>query len=129
VAWANGRLYVADQPAGTVKIYDITGKYLGQSNKLEPGSPVHLVVHNGSLYVSGGDHIYTAVLPNSPDKFVLNSINSVKVKNSCGMAFGNSGNFYVASRTGRTILKFDSDFNPVKFRCDLPDDPEFLLHV
>ena len=129
VAWANGRLYVADQPAGTVKIYDITGKYLGQSNTLEPGSPVHLVVHNGSLYVSGGNHIYTAMLPNSPDKFVLKAINSVKVKNSCGMAFGNSGNFYVASRTGRTILKFDSDFNPVKFRCDLPDDPEFLLHV
>jgi len=41
VAWANGRLYVADQPAGTVKVYDISGKYLGQSNKLEAGSPVH----------------------------------------------------------------------------------------
>src|SRR5207248_1953383 len=70
--------------------------YLGQSNKLEPGSPVHLVVHNSSLYVSGGDHIYTALLSSSPDKFVLKAINSVKVKNSCGMAFGNSGNFYVA---------------------------------
>jgi hypothetical protein len=45
------------------------------------------------------------------------------------MAFGNSGNFYVASRTERTILKFDPDFKPVKFHCDLPDDPEFLLHV
>jgi hypothetical protein len=129
VAWANGRLYVADQPAGIVKIYDITGKYLGQSNTLEPGSPVHLLVHNGSLYVSGGDHVFTAKLASSPDEFVLNDIKSVKVKNSCGMAFGNSGNFYVASRTGRTILKFDSDFNPMKFQCDLPDDPEFLLHV
>ncbi len=129
LAWANGRLYVADQPAGTVKIYDITGKYLGQSNKLEPGSPVHLVVHNGSLYVSGGDHVYTAVLPSSPDKLVLKVINTVKVKNSGGMAFGNSGNFYVASRTQRRILKFDSDFQPMKFHCDLPDDPEFLLHV
>jgi len=81
------------------------------------------------LYVSGGDHVFSAMLPSSPDKFVLRAIDTVKVKNSCGMAFGNSGNFYVASRTERTILKFDPDFNPVKFRCDLPDDPEFLLHV
>ena len=110
-------------------MYDITGKYLGQSNKLEAGSPVHLVVHNGSLYVSGGDHVYTARLPNSPGKFVLQAINTVRVKNSGGMAFGNSGNFYVASRTNRSILKFDSDFQPMKFDCDLPDDPEFLLHV
>jgi hypothetical protein len=129
LAWANGRLYVADQPAGTVKVYDITGKYLGQSNKLELGSPVHLVVHSGRLYVSGGNQVFTAALPSSPDKFVLKAIDNVKVKNSGGMAFGNSGNFYVASRTERTILKFDPDFNPVRFHCDLPDDPEFLLHV
>jgi hypothetical protein len=129
LAWANGRLYVADQPAGTVKIYDITGKYLGQSNKLEAGSPVHVIVHGGRLYVTGGDHVFTTMLPSSPDKFVLRAIDTVKVKNSCGMAFGNSGNFYVASRTERTILKFDPDFKPVKFHCDLPDDPEFLLHV
>ncbi len=129
VAWANGRLYVADQPAGTVKIYDITGKYLGQSNELEAGSPVHLVAHNGSLYVSGGNHVYTARLPSSPDKFVLKTIESVKVKNSCGMAFGSSGNFYVASRTERIVVKFDGDFKPVKVHCELPDDPEFLLHV
>jgi hypothetical protein len=127
VAWANGRLYVADQPAGTVKIYDITGKYLGQSNQLEPGSPVHLVAHRGSLYVSGGNYVYAAMLPSSPNDFELKAV--VKVKNSCGMAFGNSGNFYVASRTDRNILKFDSDFKPVKFGCELPDDPEFLLHV
>jgi len=129
VAWANGRLYVADQPAGTVKIYDVTGKYLAESNKLEAGSPVHLVVHDGKLYVSGGDHIYTASLADAPDKFALTEIKNLKIKNSGGMAFGKSGNFYVASRTDKTIQKFDSNFKPVKFRCQLPDDPEFLLHV
>ena len=60
---------------------------------------------------------------------MLRAIDTVKVKNSCGMPFGNSGNFYVASRTERTILKFDRDFKPVEFHCDLPDDPECLLHV
>jgi hypothetical protein len=129
VAWANGRLYVADQPAGTVKVYDITGKYLGQSNELEAGSPVHLVVHHDTLYVSGGNHVFAGSLPTFPDKFMLRPIDSVKVKNSCGMTFGDSGNFYVASRTERTILKFDADFKPMKFHCQLPDDPEFLLHV
>ncbi len=129
VVWANGRLYVADQPARTVKVYDITGKYLGQSNELEAGSPVHLMVHNGSLYVSGGDQVFTTRLPSSPGNFVLRAINGVKVKNACGMTFGNSGNFYVASRTERTIWKFDPNFKPMKFHCVLPDDPEFLLHV
>jgi hypothetical protein len=45
------------------------------------------------------------------------------------MAFSNSGNFYVASRTENVILKFDSNFRPLKFRCELPDNPEFLLHL
>ena len=129
VVWTNGRLYVADQPARTVKIYDITGKYLGQSNELESGSPVHLVVHNGSLYVSGGDQIYTAKIPSTPSKLELAPIDSVKVKNSSGMAFGKQGNFYVASRTGKTIQKFDPNFKPMKFQCKLQDSPEFLFHV
>jgi hypothetical protein len=127
VVWASGHLFVVDQPAGTVKIYDITGKYMGQSNVVE--SPVHVVVHNGSLYVSGGDEVLTAKIPSPPGNFVLSAIKSVKVKNGSGMAFSNSGNFYVASRTENVILKFDPNFNPMKFRCDLPDNPEFLLHV
>ena len=51
------------------------------------------------------------------------------MKNSSGMAFSNSGHFYVASRTENTILGFDTDFRPMKFHCALPDNPEFLLHV
>jgi hypothetical protein len=127
VVWASGHLYVVDQPAGTVKIYDITGKYMGQSNVVE--SPVHVVVHNGSLYVSGGDQVLTAKIPSPPGDFILSPIKSVKVKNGSGMVFSNSGNFYVASRTERTISKFDSNFSPLKFRCKLNDDPEFLLHL
>ena len=129
VAWLNGRLYVADQPDCTVKVYDITGKYVGSSNKLEAGCPVHIVIRNGKIYVSGGDHVLTATLPDAPGDFVLKALKGVKVKNSGGMAFGNAGNFYVASRTEKTILKFDPEFKPLKFNCELPDDPEFLLHV
>jgi hypothetical protein len=92
-------------------------------------SPVHLVAWNGSLYVSGGNQVLTAKLPNPPGNFTLSPIATVKVKNGCGMAFTNSGHFYIASRTENVVLKFDSDFKPMKFDCKLPDNPEFLLHV
>jgi hypothetical protein len=45
------------------------------------------------------------------------------------MAFSSSGNLYVASRTENKILKFGPDFKPLPFACELPDNPEFLLHV
>lgn len=127
VLWGNNALYVVDQPACTVKVYDPAGKFLGQSNQVE--SPVHLLVHDGSLYVSGGDEVFTAKLPSPPGNFTLSAIKGLKVKNGCGMAFTDSGHLYVASRTENVILKFDPDFNPVKFHCELPDNPEFLLHV
>jgi len=127
VVWANNALYVADQPACRIKVYDKNGRFLGQSNGVE--SPVHLVFWKGRLYVSGGNEVLTAKLPNPPGDFTLAAINGVKVKNGCGMAFSDSGHFYVASRTENIILKFDSDFKPMKFDCNLPDNPEFLLHV
>jgi len=127
VAWANGALYVADQPAGRIKVYDKKGKFLGQSNGVE--SPTHLVVWNGNLYVSGGNEVWTGQLPNPPGNFSLAPIKGLKVKNSSGMAFTNGGHFYVASRSENCIFKFDSAFNSVKFDCELPDNPEFLLHL
>ena len=127
VLWSNGALYVADQPACRVKIYDGAGRFLGQSNSVE--SPVHLVAWKGNLYVSGGDEVLTAKLPNPPGNFTLTAIKGVNVKNGCGMAFSDSGHFYVASRTQNIILKFDSDFEPMNFHCELPDNPEFLLHI
>ncbi|HME56731.1 MAG TPA: hypothetical protein VKF63_00215 [Terracidiphilus sp.] len=127
VVWANNALYVADEPAGRVKVYDKDGKFLGQSNGLQ--SPVHLVVWKGSLYVSAGDAVLTAQLPSFPGDFTLSPIEGVKVKNACGMAFTKSGRLYIASRSENNILKFDSDFKLMKFECKLADNPEFLLHV
>ena len=126
IVWANNALYVADEPAGRVKIYDRNGMFLGQSNQVE--TPVHLVVWKGNLYVSGANEVLTARLPSPPRDFVLSAIKSVKVKNTSGMAFSDTGHFYVASRTDQLILKFDADFRPMKFECKLPDDPEFLMH-
>jgi hypothetical protein len=127
VVWANNALYVADEPAGRVKVYDKNGTFLCQSNGME--SPVHMVVWKDSLYVSAGNAVLTAKLPSSPGDFTLSPIEGVKVKKACGMAFTKSGHFYIASRSENSILKFDSDFKPMKFECKLADNPEFLLHV
>jgi hypothetical protein len=126
VVWAKNALYVADEPACRVKVYDKNGKFLGQSNKVK--SPVHLLVWKGRLHVSGGNEVLTAKLPNPPGNFTLSPIKGVKVKNGCGMAF-TKRHFYIASRTENVILKFDSDFKPMEFQCELTDNPEFLLHV
>jgi len=126
VVWANNALYVVDQPAGRVKVYDVAGKFLGQSNQVE--TPVHVVVHDGSLYVTGANEVLTAKLSSPQGNFTLSPIRELRIKNSGGMAFSN-GHFYLASRTENLILKFDSAFHPVKFASGLPDNPEFLLHV
>jgi hypothetical protein len=127
LVWAGGHLYVVDQPASRIKVYDITGKFTGQSNVVD--RPVHLLVRNHVLYVSGGNDVYSAQLPDKPGDFMLTEIKSIKVKNGSGMAFGNAGNFYLASRTENVIHKFDTAFKPMKFNCEVPENPEFLLHV
>jgi len=127
VVWAGNALYVADQPACRVKVYDKNGKFLGQSNGIE--SPVHLVPWKGKLYVSSENQVFAGEIPQVPGDFNLSPIKAIKVKDASGMAFSNSGDLYVASRSEKTILKFDSNFKPMNFDCKLTDAPEFLLHV
>jgi len=128
VVWVNRALYVVDEPASRVKLYSGAGKFLGESNEID--QPVHLAVHHGSLFVSGGNRVFTAKLSNPPGNFRLAAIAGLRVKNGGGMAFSKKGRLYIASRTERKILKFDSDFRPLPFGChNLPDDPEFLLHL
>jgi hypothetical protein len=129
VLWAKNMLYVADEPAGRVKIYDANGKYLGQSNQVE--SPVHLATHQGKLYVSGGNHVLLAKLANAAGDFVLEPIPDLKVEKASGLAFTDSGHVYIARRKANEILKFDANdgYKPLKFECAPPDNPEFLLHV
>jgi hypothetical protein len=127
VEWTNNALYVVDQPAGRVKVYDQAGKLLGQSNQVE--TPVHLLAHGGNLYVSGANEVLTAKLSKPAGDFTLSAIPGLHIKNSCGMAMTGEGHFYVASRTDNVILKFDSAFKPMKFPCGLPDNPEFLFHA
>jgi hypothetical protein len=127
VLWTNGALYVVDQPAGRVKVYGHTGKLLGQSNVVE--SPVHLTAHEDSLYVTGGNEVLMAKLSKPAGDLSLTAIPGLRIKNGGGMTFSESGHVYIASRTENVIHKFDSNFKPMPFPCELPDNPEFLLHL
>lgn len=127
VLWTNGALYVVDQPAGKVKVYSRVGKLMGQSNEVE--TPVHLTAHKNTLYVSGGNEVFAAKLSKPAGDFRLTAIPGLRVKNGGGMAFSRSGHLYIASRTENVIYKFDSTFKTMDFPCELPDNPEFLLHL
>jgi DNA-binding beta-propeller fold protein YncE len=127
VLWVRGALYVVDQPAGRVKVYDANGKLVGQSNKVK--QPVHLHHHKGRLYVTGGNQVLTAKIPNKARDFILKPLSGLKMKNAGGLVFTGSGQLYVASRTGNVISKFDKKLAPMVFGSALPDNPEFLLHV
>lgn len=127
VLWTGGALYVVDQPAGRVKTYDRKGEFLGQSNRVD--SPVHLMLHNRTMYVSGGNEILIAGVPEPAGDFELTKMPGLKIQNGCGMAFSHSGNLYIASRTENEIRKYDTQLRPIEFECELPDNPEFLLSV
>jgi hypothetical protein len=127
VLWTNKALYVVDQPAGRIKVYDRNGKFLGQSNVVE--TPVHLVAFQQKLYVSGANHILCADISRPPGNLRLVPIPGLRIKNGGAMAFSKKGNLYIASRTQNKIFKFDPDFKPLPFLCKLTDNPEFLMHV
>jgi hypothetical protein len=127
VLWTNKALYVVDQPAGRIKVYDRNGKFLGQSNVVE--TPVHLAAFQQKLYVSGANHILRADISRPPGDLRLMPIPGLRIKNGGAMAFSKKGNLYIASRTQNKIFKFDPDFKPLPFLCKLTDNPEFLMHV
>lgn len=127
VLWAKGALYVADEPNGRVKAYDPHGKFLGQSEAMD--SPVHLMEYDGHLYVSGGKDIVRAKLARHGRNLHFVPAKGLDIKDASAMVFTGGGKLYAASRTEKKIRKFNADFKPMPFKGDLPDCPEFLLHL
>jgi hypothetical protein len=131
-----GHLYVADEPADAVKVYDVeTGKFCGQIAGDDLRAPVQLLLDAGVLYIgsSGNDRVVCFDLAQgapvgtvAPRTFVHG-----KVKHVSGMAFDAEGNFYAAERKKKRIRKFapDGGGDGVEFIGGLPDEPEFILYV
>jgi len=131
-------VYVADRAADCVRVYDArTGHHLrnlgSQTDKLD--RPIHLLFSPDGRHLligSGGtDSILRYDLEqNSTSVFI--EPKSAGLNGPAGMAFGDDGLLYVASRNSREILRYDGlDGRPRgnPFVKDLSDNPEFLMPV
>jgi DNA-binding beta-propeller fold protein YncE len=134
----NDFLYVADRAADCVRIYEArTGRYLrnvvSRSEQLD--KPIHLLPSPDNRYLligsGGNDSILRHDLrENSTSIFVESK--SGGLNGPAGMAFGDDGFLYVASRNTKKILRYSwTDGRPSDkpFIKDLADNPEFLMLV
>jgi hypothetical protein len=137
-----GHLYVADEPADAVKVYDVqTGEFRGQIAGGDLCAPVQLLLDAATsvLYIgsSGSDRVMCYDLTQGAPAGTVEPRTFIhgKVKHVSGMAFDAEGNFYAAERKKKRITKFppDGGGDGVEFigghSNPLPDEPEFILYV
>jgi hypothetical protein len=134
----NEFLYVADRAADCVRTYEArTGRYLRNlvsgSDRLD--KPIHLLHSPDGRYLfigSGGNDsiLRHDLIRNATSVFVASK--SGGLNGPAGMAFGDDGFLYVASRNTKEVLRYDSkDGRPSSnpFIENLADNPEFLMLV
>jgi hypothetical protein len=134
----NGDLYVADRAADCVRVYEAsTGHFLRNlvSGSDQLDRPIHLLLSPDDHYLfvgsGGNDSILRHDLSRKATSVFVAS-KSGGLNGPAGMAFGNDGFLYVASRNTREILRYDAkDGRPATnpFIKDLADNPEFLMLV
>ena len=134
----NDDLYVADRAADCVRIYEArTGRHLrnliSRTDQLD--KPIHLLLSPDARYLliesGGNDSILRHDLQQGSTSVFVES-KSGGLNGPAGMAFGDDGFFYVASRNSKEILRYGSvDGRPhgKPFIKDLADNPEFLMLV
>src|SRR5262249_28046077 len=94
-------VYVADEPGNSVKVYALdTGQLQSQITGNGLTAPVHLLLYQGSLYISSATSIFVYDLNGTTLSEFLSNLSS-----PAGMAFDSSGNFYFADRTDQIIYK------------------------
>jgi hypothetical protein len=134
----NGDLCVADRAADCVRLHEAqTGRFLrnlvSRSDQLD--KPIHLVLSPDSRYLligSGGNDSILRHDLNRNTTTVFVPSKSGGLNGPAGMAFGDDGFLYVASRNTREILRYDAnDGRPSgePFIRNLADNPEFLMLV
>jgi DNA-binding beta-propeller fold protein YncE len=134
----NGDLYIADRAADCVRVYQArTGHFLRDlvSRSDQVDKPIHLMLTPDGRYLfvgsGGNDSIVRHDLrQNSTSVFITPK--SGGLNGPAGMAFGDDGLLYVASRNTKEILRYDpKDGRPLSkpFIKDLGDNPEFLMLV
>ena len=133
--FARGFFYVADRDADCVRKYDPgTGAYLDAIKARDLiDKPIHLAVSGNTLYIGnrGNESVVKCDLRHEKVKPFIEP-KSGGLDNPSGLAFGDDGFFYVASRGSRQILRYRlSDGLPDErpFIDGLEDEPEFIEPV
>jgi len=134
----NGDLYVADRAADCVRAYEArTGHFLRNlvSRSDSVDKPIHLLLSPDGRYLfvgsGGNDSILRHDLVRNTTR-VFVPPQSGGLNGPAGMAFGDDGLLYVASRNTGEILRYDTqDGRPSSrpFIKDFADSPEFLTLV
>jgi hypothetical protein len=134
----NNEMFVADRAADCVRIYEArTGRHLRnlgpQNDQLD--RPIHLLLSPDGRYLligSGGkDSILRHDLREGSTNLFVEP-KSAGLDGPAGMAFGDDGFLYVASRNSKQILRYggiDGRAQGKPFINDLADNPEFLMLV
>jgi len=132
----SGYLYVADEPANAVKVYNgASGELKGQIQGKNLRAPVQLLVNANFLYISssGNDSVVSFDLAQGAPSGTVAPITFIdgKVKSISGLAFDSEGNFYAAERKTKKIRRFPQHGSGTgeDFIKSLPDEPEFILYV
>ncbi len=111
VALIGNVLVVVDEAASVVRLYEAgTGDYYGENTMDGDGtlhSPTHLLVVNGTVYVSSANQIYSGTVTTDEKTgiatLVLSLAFSLENVTISGMAVDPAGNFYFADRTGNAL--------------------------
>ena len=130
-----GRLYVADQAADAVKIFELkSGRLQALIQDAKLRKPVHLLLRDETLYIgaAGSSSILAYDIPEEAPHGgqAARVVVDGKIDAPSGFAIGPEGDLYVAERRKRHVLRFSlQGAERGRFIEDLPDRPEFLLHV
>jgi WD40 repeat protein len=134
----NDDLYVADRAGDCVRIYEArTGRHL--RNLVSRGDqldrPIHLLLSPDARYLligsGGNDSILRHDLQQGSTSVFIES-KSGGLNGPAGMALGDDGFLYVASRNSKDILRYgwiDGRPRGKPFIKNLADNPEFLMLV
>jgi hypothetical protein len=129
-------LYVCDESASEVKVYNSTGQFLSHiKDHSVLGSPVQLLVNDGTLYISspGTSNICTVDVSSGPPAkgAAVDVLVNGLATNASGICFDPNGNLLVADRKNRCV----NSFNPTtgsfiaQVIGSLPDNPEFIACI
>lgn len=128
-------LYVADEAGDVVKVFEVaSGRLVAHVTHPQLSKPVHLALYGERLYIgaAGSGSLLACALPRQAPQGELAATVVIDghLHAPAGFVIGPDGNFYVSERRRQRIRRFAPDGSRLDtFIDDLPDMPEFILHI